>query len=119
MIELSDDRKTMLIEFAGQPSPAAMSAETVDLTIENMGFARGHMLPPVPSEWKSGQVVKAFRDPMWSIEPDALASDIIVHMRHHFGWMHFALSRKYAEHLAATILKALRENPPPEMKGRA
>jgi hypothetical protein len=91
----------------------------IDQDIAALGAMRAELLPPVPETWPGGLVRGVRRDPAWSIEGDALAGDVLVHLRHEgFNWLHFIYTRDQARRFAQAILAQL-EGPLPSVHGRA
>ena len=80
-----------------------------------LGFARRQMLPEVAKSWTPHTPLEGVqRDPAFMIETEALAGDLILHIRDgRFGWLHYVFSRADARAIAENILERCDAAPPP------
>jgi hypothetical protein len=112
-------RDGLVLTYRQPPAQVCFkSTAMVDQDIAAFGTMRAELLPPVPETWPGGLVHGVRRDPAWSIEGDALAGDVLIHIRDdRFGWLHTIHTRERARQFALAILAQLEE--PPPVHGRA
>jgi hypothetical protein len=109
-MSLTDDRKRVLIDFPTSPAiQASLDASQVEQMITQLGIFRMEMMPRVPDGILAGQAVTAVPNPAWSIEGAMDGKRQVLHMRDpRFGWLHFALSRDMAKHMANVLMEGAR-----------
>jgi hypothetical protein len=119
--ELSEDRKTLILTAGDLPHVSKMTTAEVEVTLRNLGIARGAMLPEIPQTWEphQQQAVPARRDLPRTLEHEALNGDTLLHIRDpNFGWLHFVFSRNVARQIGEALIRDS-ELPPPLMAGKA
>jgi hypothetical protein len=118
-LDILPARDGLVLTYNEPPEQVCVkSTRTVDQDIAALGTMRAELLPPVPETWPGGLVHGVRRDPAWSIEGDALAGDVLIHIRDdRFGWLHSIHTRERARQFALAILAQLEERPP--VHGRA
>jgi hypothetical protein len=119
-LDLLPARDGVMLTYAKAPAAVCIkSTAVVESDIAVLGLARTRLLPAVPESWPGGRVAGCYRDPAYSIEHDALAGDVLIHLRdERFGWLHYIVTRDRALDFANRILAQL-DAPPPPMAGQA
>ena len=119
-LDLLPARDGVMLTYAKAPAAVCIkSTAVVQSDIAVLGLARTRLLPAVPESWPGGLVAGCYRDPAYSIEHDALAGDVLIHLRdERFGWLHYIVTRDRALDFANRILAQL-DAPPPPMAGQA
>jgi hypothetical protein len=104
-LSLSDDRKTMLIEFPGDPPVTlACDAGSVDALLRAVSQLRSQMTPPYPEIYAPSPRFEGIANPRWYTEPVLMPEGSAIHFRHPgFGWLCFCLSKEDARTLAARL----------------
>jgi hypothetical protein len=116
-----DKDRTGVIFDHPEPMPTLYFKEckVIEQDIAGLGDLRAELTPPVAETWPGGPVSGCRRDPAYSIEHDALAGDVLLHLRdERFGWLHYIITRDRARDFANKILAELGA-PPPAMQGQA
>jgi len=105
-LKLNDTKDMLSIIRSDGTVSDTMSTADVESTILSLGLARADMVPNIPTDWPSGQKATTFRNPLWAVETNQLADDILLHLRHEtFGWLHFALGKTEVARLAVPLAK--------------
>jgi hypothetical protein len=119
-LDLLPARDGVMLTYAKAPAAVCIkSTAVVESDIALLGLARTRLLPAVPESWPGAMVAGCYRDPAYSIEHDALAGDVLIHLRdERFGWLHYIVTRDRALDFANRILAQL-DAPPPPMAGQA
>lgn len=112
---LSKDRKRARLSFEEQSFDVDVSG--MQALIRLLAATRSAMLPEEPLEYVPPKSVHAVAEPSWTVEPELLNGDILVHFREPgFGWLHFCLSKSTAERLGTHLLALAEQANTPEGK---
>jgi hypothetical protein len=106
---LSKDRKRARITFPA----ATLDVEVggINTIIAALGAMRSAMLPEEPTAFVPPKSVHAIPNPGWTVEPELLNGDVLVHLRDpRFGWLHYCLPKGAAERLGTHLLNLARAN---------
>ncbi len=111
-IDLSEDKKTLLVEFGPGAEKHEFDVAQVDALLMQMAIARSHMHEPHPISFSAGQKFFSIPYPSWSCELEVMSRDVAFHFRHPgYGWLHFLIARADAAKMGTGIQDLLRLHP--------
>ncbi len=105
---LSNDRRRARLTF---PSTSLdVEVDGIKSIIAALGATRSAMLPEEPVEFLPPKSVHAVPAPGWTVGPELLNGDALIHIRHPgYGWLHFCLPKAAAERLGTHLLNLARQ----------
>ena len=112
--KLDRDKKTATLILPTDPPVALrLNAAQIDTMIRDLGIFRATMQPHHPREWLPAQKIVMEPYPRWSVQPDPLLGDTLLHLRDpRFGWLHYDFPLKAAHELGQCLI-AQANTPPP------
>lgn len=116
---LSDDGKTVALEFATDPPVRiVMNLEQVEETLRNLGEFRSRMTPEVAREFEPlRRFDNVVPGPQWYTQAEKLNGDTLLHIRDpRYGWLDYLLPWADAAKLAELLQGLASTRPAPPIK---
>ena len=105
--ELAEDCRALYLMIPTEP-PVRIRWDTAEVETlqKSLGVFRERMQPKIPATFAVGQglSIEAAINPGWSIEPEMLEGNSLLHIRDaRFGWLHFVFPRAQAAKLGDAL----------------
>jgi hypothetical protein len=88
-----------------------VEVEGIKAIIAALGATRSVMLPEEPTAFVPPKSVHAIPEPGWTVEPELLNGEVLLHLRDpRFGWLHYCLPKAAASQLGTHLVNLARAN---------